>query len=142
MNADERRSAFIRVHPRLNILQDTEPRTKKNRAFISLCYLKRLDRCHRSIDRAEQVWIITAHHHVLRANHVSHHLERVWTKRDGVVIESLQINTRQLVDLHTAISEVTTPIVHPFHQIRYRATEMSDDPTNFLPLLAHTVITH
>src|SRR6185369_6995851 len=95
-----------------------------------------------AIDRTEQVWVITAHHHVIRSDHVSHHRQRVWTERDRVVIKSLQINARQLVDLHATVREVAKSVVHSFHQVRNSATKMADDPPNVRQLFEHSVVTH
>ena len=45
-------------------------------------------------NRAQEVRVVAAHHHVIRADHISHHRQRVRAERNGVVVQLLQIETR------------------------------------------------
>src|SRR6185369_2014623 len=83
----------------LDVIKNVECRAGKDLFLLVLTNIRPFDRRHRAIDRSEQVRVVAAHHHVIRAHHVSHHRQRVWTKRNSVVVQTLQIETRQLIDL-------------------------------------------
>src|ERR1700752_1263108 len=93
---------------RLEVIEDLQRGRGKNLFLLFLSNIEPFDSRDRAVARSEQVWVVAAHHHVVRANHVSHHHQRVRAKRNRVVIQLLQIETRQLIDLRAALREVAT----------------------------------
>src|SRR5687768_6885843 len=57
----------------LHVIEDLQRGTGKNPFLLVLWDIKTLDRGNRPVNRPEQVRIVTAHHHVIRSDHISHH---------------------------------------------------------------------
>src|SRR5690349_24776286 len=87
----------------LDVIENLQSGRGKNPCLLFLTNIEPFDGRHRAVDRSEQVRIVAAHHHVLRAHHVSHHHQRMRTERNRVVVQTLQVETRQLIDLRATL---------------------------------------
>src|SRR5437870_11527487 len=111
------------------VVEDAPRRPAQDAFFVGGGDLERLDARYRALDRSEEVRVVAAHHHVIGADQLARKPERRRAEGHGVVIQTLEIDARQLVDVDAALREVAIAIVHALHQVRHGAAEMTEDPT-------------
>src|SRR6266545_336084 len=89
-----------------DVVEDADRRPAEDGLLLLGRDVEFLDRRHRAIDRAEQMRVVAAHHHVIGPHQLAGHAEGRRAEAHRVVVETLEIRARQLADAGTALREV------------------------------------
>ena len=74
--------------------------------------------------------VIAAGEDVIRAREIDRELERTLIEVDRVVVEPAEIRRRRPIDVRTAILERVKAAVEPLGEVRNRAAEMAERPSD------------